>query len=733
MKRIFLQIAASMGRGLIIGLHLGSMSRQDRPDRVDRSIFAPNAWLRISIDGEIKILIARSEMGQGVATALPMIIAEELEVDFERVLVEFAPADLAYRNPAFAIQVTGASSSVRTSWEPLQVAGATARVMLIKAAARSWGVSESECRASRGSVIHDASGRKRPYAELVETAATLSTPRSVAIKQPEAFRLIGTNPERKDLIPKITGKAIFGIDVTLPGLLTAVVERAPRIGARPGTYFIREKRNLPDFFRIIPVDAGVAVVSDSFWNAQRVRARLEIEWKGGVSLSTAEMASLFDHALLSGSAKTVFNRGAATHVLSHSTDVIEAKYEFPYLAHATMEPMNCTADVKRDSCTIWAPTQNQAGARRIAADKSGLPERAVTVHTTFIGCGFGRRQEVDYVAEAVEISNALKRPVKVIWTREDDMRHDYYRPASVHQVHACLDRSGFPAAWLHRCVSTSIWKRWVPQYIRIAMPPWMPTSVRGLLGEIAGVASRVMVDPTAIAGADKMPYRIPNMRMEYVNCDPGIPVGPWRSVGHSYNAFVVETMMDILAAKGKRDPYLFRRQLLHSSPRHVTVLDAVKRRANYGESGKACTGCGIAMHEYEGTYLALLAEVSACHEGPVHVERIYCAVDCGRTIHPGIVDQQITGAIVFGLSAALFGQVTVKDGKIEQGNFDDYNVLRMNQTPRIDVQIISSKENPTGVGEAAVPLVAPAIANALYGMTGRPILSLPLSRHFLVA
>ena len=732
MKKSVLQIAASLGRGLIIGMHLGSASLKTWPNHSDRSVFAPNAWLSISNKGDVTFLVGRSEMGQGVSTALPMLIAEELEVDFENILVEFAPADLAYRNPVFAIQVTGASTSISTSWEPLRMAGAAARMMLIKAAAESWKLSEKECRASGGYVLHEASGRKASYADLVEVAAKLPVPHPIVLKQPGEFHLIGTSPKRKDSIPKITGKAVFGIDVSFPGLLTAVIERPPTFGARPGKHYIRDEEGLPEFYQIVPIPAGVAVVSDSFWSAQKVRSRLQIEWKGGASMSTPGIVSLFERRLLSGPAKTVLNRGSAVRVLNHAGRVIEAKYELPYLAHATMEPMNCTADVKERSCTIWAPTQNQTGTRRITADKTGLPEKAVTVHTTFIGCGFGRRQEIDFVAEAVEISKLLKRPIKVIWTREDDMRHDYYRPASIHCIRVCLDSLGFPAAWFHRFVSTSTWRRWVPQYIQIALPPWLPHSVRRFVGRILGIASRALVDPTVTAGANKMPYRIPNTRVEYVNCDPGVPVGPWRSVGHSNNAFVIETMMDVLAAEGKIDPYTFRRRLLNDSARHVTVLDAVVQRSNYGKPIKADTGFGIAVHEYEGTYLALLAEVSCFPDGPVQVNRIFCAVDCGLTVHPGIVEQQVVGGVIFGLSAALFGQVTVKEGKVEQGNFDDYPVLRMDQIPRIDVQIIPSKESPTGVGEAAVPLVAPAVANGLFALTGKPVLSLPLSRHFRV-
>lgn len=732
MKKSVLQIAASLGRGLIIGMHLGSASLKTRPNHSERSVFAPNAWLSIGNKGDVTILVGRSEMGQGVATALPMLVAEELEVDFENILVEFAPADFVYRNPVFAIQVTGASTSISTSWEPLRIAGAAARMMLIKAAAESWQLSENECRASGGYVLHEPSGRKASYADLVELAAKFPVPHPIVLKQPEEFHLIGTSPKRKDSLPKITGKAIFGIDVSFPGLLTAVVERPPTFGAMPGKHYVRDEEGLPEFYQIVPIAAGVAVVSDSFSSAQKVRSRLHIEWKGGASISTPGIVSLFERTLLSGPARTVLNRGSALRALNHAGRVIEAKYALPYLAHATMEPMNCTADVTGRSCTIWAPTQNQTGTRRIAADKTGLPERAVTVHTTFIGGGFGRRQELDFVAEAVELSQLLKRPIKVMWTREDDMRHDFYRPASIHSVRVCVDSFGFPTAWFHRFASTSNWRRWVPQYMQIALPPWLPHSVRRVLGQILGIASRALVDPTVTAGANKMHYRIPNTRVEYVNCDPGVPVGPWRSVGHSNNAFVMETMMDVLAAEGKHDPYTFRRRLLNDSARHVTVLDAVMLRSNYGKSQKAGTGFGIAVYEYEGTYLALLAEVSYSADGPVQVNRISCAVDCGLTVHPGIVEQQVVGGVLFGLSAAFFGQVTVKDGKVEQRTFNDYPVLRMDQVPRIDVQIIASRESPTGVGEVAVPLVAPAVANGLFALTGKPVLSLPLSRHFPV-
>ncbi len=647
---------------------------------------SPNPWVRVHKDGTVTVLIDRSEMGQGVVGALSVLVAEELEVDLARVRTEFAPADPAYSNRLLGGQLTGGSTSVRAAWEPLRRAGAQAREMLVEAAAQTWGVDRGECRAERGTVLHPASGRQVSYGALVEKAATLPAPKRVALKDSADFRLIGQAVPRPDIPQLAAGKAVFGVDVSMPGMLVAVVLRCPVSGGKVANFDAIPARRVPGVRHVVEIATGVAVVADSFMAALAGRDSLEAAWSEGpnAALSSSEIRRRLQRAARRPG-EVAQERGNVTEVLGRGGPVIEATYETPYLAHGTPEPMNCTAHVRRDGCDLWVPTQNQEGAREAAARVTGLPESAVQVHTTFLGGGFGRRLEQDFVEEAVQVAKAVGAPVQVIWTREDDMRHDFYRPANHSLIRGVLDERGIPAAWFQR---------------------------------VAGPA-------LSLEGVD-IPYDIPNLRLEYVEEDPGIPTGPWRSVGASQNAFAVESFVDELAHAADKDPFIFRRDLLGHHPRHRAVLELAAEKADWGRPPGPGKGRGIALYHSYGGWVAQVAEVSVSATGEIRVDRVVCAVDCGKAVNPDGVSAQMEGAVVFGLSAALKGEITIDHGKVQQKNFEDYPVLSMREAPQIQVHILAGSETPGGVGEPGVPPVAPAVANALFAATGLRLRVLPL-------
>ena len=700
-RRQFLHTASGVGAGLTIGFCLpaGCTSRAVGGE------FAPNAWLRVGPDERVLVVVDRSEMGQGVVTALPMLLAEELEADWSKVRVEFAPAGQAYFNPFFGAQATGGSSSVRAGWSPLRNAGATAREMLISAAVRTWGVERSECRAERGAVIHVPSKRRLTYGHLAEIAATLPVPRDVVLKDPKDWRILGTRMPRLDTAPKVDGTAQFGIDVKVPGLLVALVARCPVFGGTVASFDAGKAKAVPGVRAVVPISSGVAVVADGYWPAKQGRDELEVIWNEGsnAAQSTASLA-----AVLARQAErpgvTARNDGDAALALSGAVTHLEAIYETPFLAHATMEPMNCTAHVRPDGIDIWAPTQSQTRTQQLAARIAGVRANRVRVHTTYLGGGFGRRYETDFIQEAVETSKAVGAPVKVIWSREDDLQHDYYRPASYHRLRAGLDGAGWPVAWAHRIVAPSILARALPSAV-----------THGLDGE-------------AVSGAVGLPYTIPNVHVDYVVADTGIPVGFWRSVNHSFNAFVVESFVDELAALSGKDPYDFRRALLPHAPRHLKVLDLAAMQADWRTPAPRGRSRGIALWKSFDSYNAQVAEVSVQADGTVRVHRVVCAVDCGHAVNPNTIEAQIQSGVVYGLTAALKGAITIDRGRVQQSNFHDYQVLAMKETPLIEVHRIPSDEAPGGVGELGTPAIAPALCNALYAATGKRIRRLPIGK-----
>jgi len=702
-RRNFLKIGAGGATGLVIGFYL--------PGRFEALAATPpaasaalNAWIHISSDDLVTIYIDKSEMGQGVVTSLSMLAAEELECDWKKIRTEFAPAAKVYFNPAFGVQGTGGSSSVRSSYDPMRRAGATAREMLVTAAAQKWGVGKSECHAEDGSVVHGASKRRLSYGSLAEVAAKVSPPADVRLKDPKDFKVIGKSHKRLDTPAKVNGSAGFGMDTRLPGMLYASVERCPVIGGKVKSFDASKAKAMPGVKQVLEISNGVAVVADNTWTAMEARRALQVTWDEGplANLTSDGIRKTFaDRAEKPGSVAR--NDGDAAKALAGAAQKIEAVYEAPYLAHATMEPMNCTAQVRADGVDVWAPTQMQTGSQQTAARIAGVPPESVLIHTTFLGGGFGRRGEVDFVADAVEISKAVGAPVKVTWRREDDTQHDPYRPASYARIAGGIDGNGKPVAWTTRIACPSIFKRVFPNTLKNNL------------------------DPTSVEGIANIPYDIANVLVDYQLTDIGIPVGFWRSVGSSQNGFFSESFIDELAAAAKKDPYEFRRALLTKAPRQLGVLNLAAQKAGWGTPLPAGRFRGIAVLEAFLSYAAQVMEISVNRQQKtLQVHRVVAAVDVGRVVNPDTIVAQAESAIVYGLTAALKGEITIKGGRVEQGNFNTYELLRMREMPVIEVHIVPSEEKPTGAGELSVPPAAPALCNAIFAATGKRIRRLPI-------
>ena len=704
-RREFLETTGVVGAGLLLGFHLPAGGRFGTA-AAGAAPFAPNAWLRLGTDESVLVIVDRSEMGQGVTTALPMLLAEELDADWSKVRIEFAPADKAYANPLFGMQGTGGSTSVRAAWQPLRKAGAAARDMLVSAAAQTWGVDKAECRAERGAVIHGPSRRRLSYGRLVAKAATLPVPQDVPLKEPKDWRILGTRVRRLDTPPKVDGTAEFGIDVKVPGMLVAVIARSPVRGGAVASFDAAKARAVPGVRQVVQVSSGVAVVADGYWPAKQGRDALAVTWNEGpnAQLTSASISQLLAQSADHAGAVARHDGSDPEAALAAAATRYDAAYELPFLAHATMEPMNCTAHVRADGVDVWAPTQFQTGAQGLGAKIGGVAPEQVTVHTTYLGGGFGRRFELDFIQEALETSKAVGAPVKVIWSREDDTQQDQYRPACYHRLRAGLDAAGQPVAWTHRIVAPSIMARVFPNLVK-----------NGIDGE-------------AVEGGVGMPYTVPNVHVEYLMPDTGIPVGFWRSVNNSFNAFVVESFVDELAHAAKRDPYEYRRDLLTKAPRHLGVLNLAAQQAGWGAPLAAGRSRGIAVWKSFETHVAQVAEISIDSDGTVRVHRVVCAVDCGPVVNPDIVEAQMQSAIVYGLTAALWGEITIDRGRVTQSNFNNYRVLRLAEMPRVEVHIVPSSESQGGVGEPGTPPIAPAVCNAIYAATGKRLRKLPIGK-----
>jgi len=741
-RRAFLTTGVGAAGALLLGAYWTTRGEPVTPEAAlwgaDPGGFAPNAWLRIDADGRIALRIHHSEMGQGVTTGLAMIVADELDADWATVQVEIAPAEPVYKNPAFSVQMTGDSTSTRTSWDPLRQAGATARALLVAAAAQTWGVPETECVSASSIVTHRPTGRTLSYGALATLAATLPAPTGVRLKTPDAYRLIGADLPRLDTRDKLTGAAIFGLDVRLPGLLTAVVVHPPSLGATLVALDPAPALALPGVVaveRLEPDPAsgargGVAVLAETFWQAQRGALALAPTWERG---SGPDLSSDALRARWAGRAdeagRTVF--GVGDVATTGATRVIEVDYRLPFQAHAPAEPINCTAEVRDGHCTVWAPTQNQDATQETAARLTGLRYDAVDVRTTYLGGGFGRRLYADFVAEAVQLAQRSGRPVKVVWTREQDLRNDLYRPATHNRVRVGLDAQGLPLTWEHTIVGPDYMVHGLPTLFPTMLPYSVPRLARNLAASLFGTgAPLVVAGRKAIEGAGPLPYTIGHVRVAYVADDPGVPTGFWRSVAFSANGFVVEGVIDEVAAAGGHDPAELRDRLLESTPRLQAALRLALDRAGWGrvEPGRAQ---GVAVMDFQETMVALVAELQRVDD-VWRVARLVYALDCGRVINPALVRTQIEGGAAFGLTAALKSQITVRDRSIVQSNFNDFALLRLDEMPAVDVHLIDSDNPPGAVGEAAVPVVAPAVANALFAATGRRARDLPIPAEAFV-
>jgi isoquinoline 1-oxidoreductase subunit beta len=699
-RRDFLNATAAAGSGLILALTLpGRSGLSKSPAAAAQAGGQLNAWLKIARDNSITVIVDRSEMGQGVYTALPMLLAEELEIDFNVIQIEAAPVGDAYINPGNGGQVTGTSNSVQDAWDKLRMAGATARTMLVAAAAKRWRVDPAACVAKNGAVT-GPQGKALSYGELAESAAKEPVPKNVKLKAKSNFQIIGKSRDRIDTPGKVDGSAEFGIDVKLPGMLYAALAQSPVLGGKVTVLDSGAAGKMPGVRKILSTASGVVVVADHFWQALKARNALRITWDPGpnVQLDNSVILAALKKTAASDAGLSARADGNAEAALKSAKQRISAAYYLPLLAHATMEPMNCTADVKADGCDLYVGTQVQQVAQVTAATAAGLLPAQVRVYTTLIGGGFGRRLDIDFIPAAVEASKAVGAPVKVIWTREDDMTHDTYRPPAYEEVSAGLDAAGRLTSWKLHITSPSITARMFPP-------------VKG-------------VDDSVIEAAVNNLYDVANLSVNYSRQEIGIDVGYMRSVSHAPNCFVIESFMDELAAVSGQNPFDFRMRHLANKPRQRRVLQQAAERAGWGKPPPGRYQ-GIALMEGYTTHLAQVAEISLIG-GELKVHKIVCVVDCGQMVNPRIVESQIESGIVFGLTAALWGEVTIVGGRVQQTNFNNYRLLRHNELPQLDVHLVDSDEAPGGIGEAAVPLVAPALCNAIFTATGKRLRALPI-------
>ena len=704
-RREFVTVLAAAGGGLLLGYRVAGAQRA-APTGATSPDFVPNAFIRIGPDGGITLIMPQVEMGQGTYTSMPMLLAEELEVAPDQIRLEHAPPDdKRYANPFFGEQMTGASSSVRAFYEPLRRAGATARAMLVAAAAASLNVDPASCRAQKGVVTHTPTGRTLTYGVLAAAAAALPVPDKVTLKEPKDFTLIGTPAKRLDTPSKVNGTAQYGIDVRLPGMLIATVAASPVLGGKVAGVDEQKAKAVPGVRQIVRLEDAVAVLADHMWAATQGLVALVIRWDDGpnAKVSTADIVQGLARASQTAGV-TARRDGDLTSALVGAAKKVEAVYESPFLAHVTMEPMNCTVHVRKDGCEVWTGSQVLSRAQAAAAEVTGFPLEKVVVHNHLLGGGFGRRLEVDYVTQAVRIAKQVDAPVKVVWTREEDVQHDVYRPYYYDRIAAGLDPRGTPVAWTHRIVGPAIIARYLPP------------------------AFKDGIDIDAVDGAVQLLYDIPAIQVEHVRHEePVLNTGFWRGVGVTHNNFVIESFIDELAAASRQDPVAFRRALLGKSPRAMAVLDLATKEAGWGKPLPRGHGRGVALlYSGWGTYLAQVAEVEITGSGDVRVHRIVSAVDCGTIVNPDIVKAQIESGVVYGISAALWGEVTLKNGRVEQSNFHNYRVLRMNETPPIDVHLVRNGEAPGGIGEPGTAVTAPALANAIFAATGKRLRKLPL-------
>lgn len=699
-RREFLKTSSLVTGGLLMGVALPGTKIEAMAAGM---VHTPNAWVHIADDNTITLISARSEMGQGVYTSMPMLIAEELNVDIQRIKVSIAPPNTKlYGNPLLGgPQLTGGSTSVRDGWEKLRVAGAQVREMLISAAAAKWNVDRSELKAENGMVI-GPKGRKATYGQLAEAASKLPVPEKVAIKDPDNFRIVGKPTKRLDTPAKVNGTARFGIDVKLPGMVYAALEQCPVIGGTVKSYDATKAKSMPGVLAVVEIPDGVAVVADSWWRANQARKTLSINWNEGPGASINDKAMLegLRAAAKSATSLELKKVGDAEGVIASAQNVVRREYVSQLLSHSPLEPMNFTAHYQNGKVKLIGPTQWQDAAQNNIAAAVGVKPEDVTLETTFLGGGFGRRIDQDFIIQAAQISKAVNKPVKLVWSREDDMTHDFYRPMAVNTLAAALGPDGKPTAMTFRLTSQSI------------------------TGRVFGLPPQVQ-DPLMTEAAVAA-YEIPATRHDIVKHDSGLRVGYWRSVSHALNAFANESFIDELAKEAGRDPYEYRLSLLQNQPRFANVLKRAAEKAGWGKPLEAGRARGIALMEGYDTYIAEVAEISM-EGGEVRVHRVSVAADLGRMVNPDTVRAQIESGIIFGMGAALKQEITLENGRVQQSNFDKFQIVRMNEAPQIDIVLVESKEKPGGIGEPSTSLIAPAIANAVAALTGKRVRKLPLT------
>ncbi|MEX3812593.1 molybdopterin cofactor-binding domain-containing protein [Paraburkholderia sp. BR13439] len=715
-RRTFLKfgmtLGAAAGGGLLLGFSVRAASGDARRSVIGGDaleeprpgVFAPNAFVQIDRDGQVTLVMPKVEMGQGVYTSIPMLIAEELEVPLSSVTLEHAPPDeKLFFDPLLGGQLTGGSTSIRYAWEPLRRAGASARTLLVIAAAAQWKVDPASCRAEGGEVLHAPSGRRASYGQLADAAAKLPVPNGVALKQPEAFKLIGTRVKRLDSPEKVDGTAQFGLDVRVPGMLYAVIVNCPVFGGTVASVDDSAAKKIQGVRQIVCIDNAVAVVGDHTWAAMRGASALIVKWNEGAGANVSMKDIVADlSGAADGKGAVARKEGDVDKAFSSATTRVSTVYEQPFLAHATMEPVNCTVHVRSDTCEIWVGTQVPTRAVDTVKRITGFPPEKIVVNNHLLGGGFGRRLETDMIGQAVKVGRQVSAPVKVVWTREEDIQHDMYRPYYYDRISAGLDANGKPLAWRHRIVGSSILARFAPP------------------------AFKDGVDPDAVEVAAALPYDLPNQLVDYVRQEPRhVPTAFWRGVGPTRSTFVVESFIDELAAQAKADPVQYRRALLGNTPRARNVLDIAAKAAGWDVPLPQGQGRGVSVMHAFGSFFSMVVDV-AVDDGEVSVKRIVCAVDCGMAVNPDTIEAQVQGGIIFGITGALYGEITIEDGRVTQSNFTDYRMLRINETPPIDVHIVKSAEAPGGIGEPGTSALAAALSNAIYAATGRRLRKLPV-------
>jgi len=707
-RRTMLQ--SGLAGAFVLGFHLPAraVNEPEQPPDSTNGKFAPNAFIRIDRSGTTTLVMPQVEMGQGVYTAVPMILADELDADFSNVVLQHAPPnEKLYANPTFGVQVTGNSNSIRAFWKPLRSAGAAARLMLVQAAAAQWQVDPASCSTSNSIVSHAASGRTLAYGDLVDAASALPVPQNPPLKDPKNFTLIGKPLKRLDTPNKTDGKVIYGIDAMLPGMKFATLAQCPVFGGKVGRVDDSAAKKIPGVQQIVVLDDLVAVVGDHMWAAKKGLDALVVSWDEGAN-AKINTADIWDDLRAASKKDGVVAKsvGDVAKGLSQG-DRFDAEYELPFLAHATMEPLNCVVHVTADACEVWVGSQVIARAQQYAANAAGLPLEKVTAHNHLVGGGFGRRLEADMVATAVRIGKQVDGPVKVVWTREEDIQHDIYRPAYRDVISATLS-GGKIAAWKYRISGSSIMARWAPSIF-----------ING-------------IDIDAVDSAVDNPYDIPNFQVEYVRAEPpAVPTGFWRGVGPNNNVFATECFMDELARKAGVDPIAFRIGMLDKTPRLKAALQLVAEKSGWGQPLPPRTGRGVCAQPSFGSFIATVVEAEVDERGEVHLRRVTSAVDTGIAVNPDTIAAQLQGGLIFGLTAALWGEITIERGRVRQSNFNDYRMLRIDEVPKIDVHVIKSGEDPGGIGETGTTAGPPALRNAIYAATGVALRRLPIDRKAL--